>query len=383
MDIYIYIYIDKDKKLEISKIKSIEFGDEECMAIVVKDINILEQLEIEKVKQKYSEMFILCLSHELRTPLNGILGVSEAMEDNNIMSESEMHECITQIKNSSYLLKHLIESVQDLSKIQTDNFSINMSLTNPKKLVKKCLSCIESEFIKRNLDLEVNFLNRDSNSRFPKEIELDGDRYLEVLLSLLINAAKYTYKGNVKVELDYDYHTSLLVTTIADTGIGIDPAFIPYMFSLYGKLKMDGLLASQNSDPTEGMYMYIYIYIYIIFVGIGIGLTISKEIIERMGGELEVNSVQNAGTNIKFSIPTNRQPEHISTQMSSKTYNLVTLEGEETKEKEIKIFENSHELSLKRNELWPSRSITDREFPFDKSQHVNDARNIVTNIGIS
>ena len=102
-----------------------------------------------------------------------------------------------------------------------------------------------------------------------------------------------------------------------------------------------------------------------------------------MGGVLEVNSVQNAGTNIKFTIPASRQPERISTQMSSKTYNLVTLEGEETKEKEIKIFENYHELSLKRSVLWPSRSITDREFPFDKSQHVNDARNIVTNIGIS
>ena len=309
------------------------------MAIVVKDINILEQLEIEKVKQKYSEMFILCLSHELRTPLNGILGVSEAMEDNNIMSKSEMHECITQIKNSSYLLKHLIESVQDLSKIQTDNFRLNMSFTNPKKLVKKCLSCIESEFIKRNLDLEVNFLNRDSNSRFPKEIELDGDRYLEVLLSLLINAAKYTYKGNVKVELDYDYHTSLLVTTIADTGIGIDPAFIPYMFSLYGKLKMDGLLASQNSDPTEGIYIYIYIYIC-------------------------------------------RHRYRINDQQRDYRKNGWSI-GEETKEKEIKIFENYHELSLKRSVLWPSKSITDREFPFDKSQHVNDARNIVTNIGIS
>ena len=229
------------------------------MAIVVKDINLLEQLEIEKVKQKYSEMLILCLSHELRTPLNGILGVSEAMKDNNIMSESEMHECITQIKNSSYLLKHLIESVQDLSKIQTNHFRLNISFANPKKLVKKCLNCIESKFIKRNLGLEVNFLNSDSHLRFPKEIKLDGERYSEVLLSLLINAAKYTYKGNVKVTLDYDYDTSVLVTIIADTGIGIDPAFIPYMFSLYGKLKMDGLLVNQNSDPIEGIYIYIYI----------------------------------------------------------------------------------------------------------------------------
>ena len=102
-----------------------------------------------------------------------------------------------------------------------------------------------------------------------------------------------------------------------------------------------------------------------------------------MGGVLEVTSVQNVGTNIKFTIPTSGQSEPISPQMSSQTYDLVTLEGEETKKNETKIFENYRKLSLSRSVLWPSSSITDIGFTNDKSQHVNDAPNILTNIGNS
>ena len=178
------------------------------------------------------------------------------------MTAEEQKLCAKQITNSGYLLKHLIESVQDLSKIESKTFILHPSNFNPRVLVEKCLGCIESELIMRNLNLEANLGQRDSS--IPEEICIDQNRYSEILLSLLINAAKYTYEGDVRINLKYDYENSLLITTIEDTGIGISEDFFPHMFALYGKLKaLNGGIHAAINSPVEGTHTYIYIYKYI------------------------------------------------------------------------------------------------------------------------
>ena len=299
-----YVCLVEDRKLEIAKIEHIDFGGEKCTAIIIKDMNIYEELEIEKVKQKYKDMFVLCISHELRTPLNGIVGVAETMEVAEELSPQDTKRCINQIKNSGYVLKHLIDSVQDLSKIEANTFQLNSAQFNPVAKVEKCINCLSTEFKSRNLLIETDFTDKN----LPDLLVADDNRYSEILLSLLINSAKFTYQGKIIISLEYEQVNNLLITIIEDTGIGIDPDFFPYMFSLYGKLKLGNL--SADSTPVEGNYMYvcmyicmllIYIYIYIL-IGVGIGLTVSKEIIERMGGEIYVESTQGEGTKITFSI---------------------------------------------------------------------------------
>ena len=187
---------------------------------------------MEKVKQKYKNMFILCISHELRTPLNGILGTAEILEQGGI-PQSEIIGLGSQIHNSGYLLKHLIESVQDLSQIDANTFKLQYSWFSPKESCTKCLDCIAFEFAKRGVEVEVL-----GYQELPEGIFSDRERYSEVFLALLINAAKYTFQGAVKITLEYNEELGYLRTRIEDTGIGINPEFFPYMFSLYGKVKM-------------------------------------------------------------------------------------------------------------------------------------------------
>ena len=243
------IDLGKYHKLEISKIERIDFGGEKCGAIIVKDMNVYEELELEKVNKRYKEMLVLCISHELRTPLNGIVGVAEILDDVNLPPDN-IKQYTRQIKNSGYLLKHLIDSVQDLMRIESNNFILNNTQFQIIDTVKDCLDIIISEFHHRNILIETDF----SDPYLCLFINADRNRYSQVILSLLINSAKYTYEGKIRIIINYDTRENLFITTIEDTGIGIDPEFLPYIFNLFGKIKCGKL----SHTEIEGNILSIY-----------------------------------------------------------------------------------------------------------------------------
>ena len=268
------------------------------------------------------------------------------------LTEEERKLCARQITNSGYLLTHLIDSVQDLSKIESDTFVLHNGSMNPSIVLERCLNCIKSEFVRKNLNVETN-----KGVEIPNEIFIDQNRYSQVLLSLLLNAAKYTYQGDVKITLKYDYLEKLLWTTIEDTGIGIDENFFPYMFSLYGKLKSGNALHTTLSSPIEGNIISLLFN----YVGIGLGLTMSKQIIKRMGGSIRISSIQGAGTKIRFSVhDESTELAHMPSEVESSYREIESIMTDEMKElEEIDIHLESKTMTIVRENIWPSATLVE------------------------
>lgn len=116
----------------------------------------------------------------------------------------------------------------------------------------------------------------------PIKIYSDMKRFKQILFNLMGNAIKFTFKGKVTVNINFDERTNNLVTDVEDTGVGIKPEDLLKLFRFFGTL-------SKTKDINRG--------------GMGLGLTISKMIVKQLGGEISVSSKPNVGSKFSFSLP--------------------------------------------------------------------------------
>ncbi len=226
--------------------------------------------------------FLANMSHEMRTPLNGIIGMLDLLKETPLSTEQE--ELTNTIDDSAHTLLFLMQDVLDLSKIEAGKVSVAVSDFDLYAVVKHSLAIVEPQARFKGL---ATFLRVPSNVPFL----LRGDPLLlrQVLLNLLGNALKFTEKGEVGVRVTLESETPRHATVrfeVADTGIGIAADAQRRIF--------DRFTQADESITRR-------------FGGTGLGTTISKEIVEMMGGAIGVRSEPGRGSTFWFTVEMAKQ----------------------------------------------------------------------------
>jgi len=231
--------------------------------------------EAERANQAKSE-FLSSMSHELRTPMNAILGFSQVMELNpdQPLTKDQQH-CVDHIRNGGLHLMELIDQVLDLAVIESGNIKLSYEDINVSKLCQDCIALIEGQAAKKGLRL-----SSDLTSDYL--IQADPTRFRQVLLNLLSNAIKYNRPdGRIELKLS-DGPDDTVRICVADTGIGIDDNKRENIFEPFNRL-------GKEMSNIQGT---------------GVGLSITKHLVEAMGGEIGFESTAGKGSAFWVVFPT-------------------------------------------------------------------------------
>ncbi|MFC3121324.1 aerobic respiration two-component sensor histidine kinase ArcB [Agaribacter flavus] len=232
----------------------------------------IEQASKDKTK------FIATISHELRTPLNGIVGLSRMLRDTEL--SSEQFEWISTIYASAITLGNIFNDIIDLDKLDRDKVEIQLKTVNSANFINEIASIIRLLAADKNLNFEHTIVEP-----LPLAFEADGTRLRQVLWNMLYNAVKFTQKGMVSLTVSAEQSSASLATmkfTIRDTGIGIPKEDLDKIFAMYYQVQRDDFQSA---------------------TGTGIGLAICKQMVDKMGGDIKVNSELNVGTCFEITLP--------------------------------------------------------------------------------
>jgi len=234
--------------------------------------NALETITLAKWEaeqaNKAKSSFLSSMSHELRTPLNAVLGFSQLLqEDQENPLNDDQSDSLDHIYTAGRHLLNLIDEVLDLSKIESGNVNINIESVNLTTLITQTLKSISPQLTKYQINLE---------NQIPNEQEFfvtaDSFRLNQVLSNLLSNAIKYNKKQGI-VSVFLSTNENKIRIHIKDTGLGIPEDMMKDLFTPFNRLG-----AAQSEIE-----------------GTGIGLTITKMLIEMMGGSIGVNNIPGKG----------------------------------------------------------------------------------------
>ncbi|WP_018693599.1 response regulator [Algicola sagamiensis] len=230
----------------------------------------------EEANQKKSE-FLANMSHEIRTPLNGIIGISSLMQT--MVMPDEQKKYVNVISDSSNSLLELINSILDFSKIEAGQVQLESTTLNLYDLVDEVGVVFEVRAHEKNLQLNI-----DTDPRLPSCLTGDPTRLKQVLGNLVSNAIKFTMDGSITLSVEKLNETEEEVQvsfSIQDTGIGISQDKQELIFEKF-----------QQADGSTTRQ----------FGGTGLGLAISKDIVEMMGGQLQLESEIGQGSCFYFTV---------------------------------------------------------------------------------
>jgi signal transduction histidine kinase len=227
---------------------------------------------------KAKDLFLENMSHELRTPLNGIIGMSENLM-NTSMDELQQ-EMLQVLKESSDSLLEIISAIHELSRLETDMVIIRPEPFSLSAMMDKTIRIFSAAAMHKNITLQLTDLS-------PSGITLTGDefRLRQAIGNVLGNAVKFTPAGG-QVQVTVNAHRLNLmdmevVIEVKDTGIGIEEDKIPSLFTKFTQID------SSYTRQYEGM---------------GIGLSISRELLKLMGGEIAVESEPGRGSIFRIKV---------------------------------------------------------------------------------
>ena len=255
--------------------------------IVCLDITKQKKLEKELIKSrkeaeelaKTKENFLANMSHEIRTPMNAIMGLGSQLAKTPLTNKQQFY--VKTINNASENLLYIINDILDLSKIEAGKLNIEQIAFEPQKTFTQTLQMLLYKAEEKGL----NLINSTNNNLIAEVLIGDPYRLNQILLNLLSNAIKFTEKGsvNLKVEVvNNNEHLQVLQFSIIDTGIGMEDNFVEILFEKF----------TQEYEAVSRKYG-----------GTGLGMSICKQLINLMGGEINVYSQKNYGTTISFSLP--------------------------------------------------------------------------------
>ncbi len=232
---------------------------------------------LERVNHLKSQ-FLATVTHELRTPLHSIISygglILEGFLEGDLTSEQEEH--IQFMVNRAEDLSRLVDDMLDLSKIEADRLEVR---PEPVRLEKNLLEVVNQ--LKPMANDKGLSLTLDVDENLPSALA-DSHRTRQVLLNLVSNALKFTEKGGVTIRCKILERYDILRISVHDTGIGISPAALDYIFEAFRQA--DGSTTRR-------------------FGGTGLGLTIARKLVELQGGEVAVESTVGQGSTFSFTLP--------------------------------------------------------------------------------
>ena len=234
----------------------------------------MKEKAVQAIQRK--NMFLSNMSHEVRTPLNAIVGFSAVLTDEDESFDDESRREFSEIiKVNSFQLLKLINDILDFSDFENDSITFNIRTHDA---VKLCNEVVETVMASRKLEVEMRF-DTDLSVLM---LDTDDARLRQVLINLLVNAAKLTEQGSIVLELKMaDAGTALF--SVTDTGCGIPPEKQHLIFERFEKL----------NDFVQGS---------------GLGLSICQLIVKYMNGKLWVDSGYTRGARFCFTHPLKYNP---------------------------------------------------------------------------
>jgi signal transduction histidine kinase len=224
-------------------------------------------------------MFVSMVSHELRTPLGAIMGYGEILQEqvHGPLNERQLNVVERLIANTKRLLS-LVNDLLDRARLEAGRLKLVLAPFSPKTLLEELLVTTGQLAQAKHLDL-ITYIAPD----LPQTIMGDAQRLLQILINLVTNAIKFTDSGSVTVKLDRPDRTHWAIQVI-DTGVGISPDEQPHVFDMFRQ-------ADGTTTRRQG--------------GAGLGLSIVKQLVTLMGGDIQLVSSVGAGSTFTITLPLN------------------------------------------------------------------------------
>ncbi|EGK83830.1 signal transduction histidine kinase with CheB and CheR activity [Microcoleus vaginatus FGP-2] len=263
------------KIMQLNARKMPPMGDTQMILLAIEDITEQKQFETERSLRmleqsarvaaedanRIKDEFLSVLSHELRTPLNAMVGWAQLLRLKKF-DEAKTEEALKTIERAAKAQNQLIDDILDVSRITTGQFRLNAIAMELNPLVKNAMEMVRLAAEAKNLQVECRL------SPLKASVLGDATRLQQVVWNLLSNAIKFTPAGG-KIEIALDYIDGMAQIQVSDTGKGIHPNFLPYVFERFRQ-------ADSSYSRRDA--------------GLGLGLSIARHLVELHGGTVSAES---------------------------------------------------------------------------------------------
>jgi signal transduction histidine kinase/DNA-binding response OmpR family regulator len=246
-------------------------------------LNQKEQLKIaledsKKANQAKTD-FLSRVSHDMRTPLNGILGITSLLQD--YVTDKKVKSDLYQLELAGKYLLNLINDTLDVSKIESGKVELNPVICDGRTVFNNALGLVAQNMKEKNIKFHVHAENLPFTTLY-----LDVGRVQQIIMNVIGNAIKFTpEEGTIQFHMTNLSVKNGIITDkieIEDNGVGMSPEFLPHLFEPFSQ--------ERNTSTSSSN-------------GTGLGMTITKQIVELMGGSIEVESTLGKGTKFTLVLP--------------------------------------------------------------------------------